>query len=276
MFKIVVPVLNQHETTARVMDSWFALAKNRLSVLFIDNGSDEPLADQSFIKDWSTLHDIKIVRNEQNIGVYPTFQQGYDLTDRSPFVFYSHNDVEMLEYGWDEKMNHILKELIEYGDKPGVCGMFGALGIGTPDLYVKPYHFTQLMRRDCITVPGMYDGQSAILLENDARQIIVLDGFSLIVRRQMVRDVMYGKFDHARFPVHHMYDIDICVESHLGQFKNYVIDVDCKHHGGVTSTREKWAEKMGTTDLKIHRDAHRVFYEKWRGRGLPLYIGVSH
>ena len=99
----------------------------------------------------------------------------------------------------------------------------------------------------------------------------MLDGFSLIVSREMVMQAMGGEFDHERFPVHHMYDIDICVTSHYGGYCNYALDLDCKHHGGLTSTREKWAEDMGSSDLKIHREAHRVFYDKWRGK-LPLGV----
>lgn len=272
MFQAVVPVLNQHDTTAAVMDSWFTLAKSRLRVIFIDNGSDEPLVEQQFVRGWSKFHDITVLRNDQNTGVYPTFQQGLDAASECPFIFYSHNDVEMLQYGWDEKMSRILKRLSAHPDKPGVCGMFGALGIGTPDLYVKPYHFTQLMRRDCITVDGMHE-DSNMAIESDAERIIVLDGFSLIVSRKMIQEVMNGRFDHERFPPHHMYDIDICVSSHRGGFANWVIDVDCKHHGGVTSTREDWATEMGSSDLAIHREAHRVFYEKWRNK-LPMHLGA--
>ena len=270
MFTAVVPVLNQHDTTADVMESWFTLAKNRVSILFIDNGSDQPLSEQPFYRRWAEHHDVRCVRNEENVGVYPTFQQGLHETG-STFIFYSHNDVEMLEWGWDAKMTTILR-LLSYHGKPGVCGMFGAKGIGTPDIYKKPYHFTQMMRWDCVTVPGMDDPGGARQLESDYERIMVLDGFSLIVSRQMVREAMDGSFDHERFPAHHMYDQDICVTSHYGGFNNYAINVDCKHHGGVTSTREDWAQKMGSSDHSIHRQAHRVFYEKWRGK---LPVGVD-
>jgi len=270
MFTAVVPVLNQHDTTYEVMDSWFRLAKSTVKILFIDNGSDEPLADQPFIQKWSEEHDVRVHRNEENVGVYPTFQQGFDLTI-DPFIFFSHNDVEMLLPGWDEKITRILKTLQYGGFHPGVCGMFGAKRIGTDDIYKAPYKFTPLMRMNCYTVESMVDA-GGHTIDGDYERIMVLDGFSLIVSRIMVRSAMGGHFDHERFPVHHMYDQDICVESHYGGFRNYAIDVDCKHHGGVTSCREDWAEKMGSTDLAIHRAAHEVFYEKWRGK---LPVGVD-
>jgi len=268
-FTVVVPVLNQHDVTERLMASWFALAKSRLNVLFIDNGSDQPLVEQEFIGRWGEEHSVRVLRNEKNTGVYPTFQQGMEATD-SEFVFFSHNDVEMLEWGWDERMSAILSLL----KKPGVCGMFGAKGIGTPDIYKAPYKFTQLMRWHCVTVRAMYEGDpnASRILNGNYEQIAVLDGFSMIVSRRMFGEALGGRFDHERYPVHHCYDQDICLDSHFGGFKNYVIDVNCKHHGGATSTHEKWAEEMGTTDHKIHRDAHKVMYQKFLGR---LPVGVK-
>jgi len=276
MFQIVIPIFNQHDAAIGWIDSWIALAKGRLSFLLIDNGSDEPFASHEHqIKCWREEADIKILRNEENIGVYPTFQQGYDIT-KARWIFYSHSDVEMLQPGWDTKLNGWLLDFECWGDfthpsiNVGVCGMFGAKGIGTPDIYRSPYDFRQMMRWDCWTVPSMA-GAGGKPIEGNTERVMVLDGFSLIVNRKMVKEVMGGKFDHERYPVHHMYDNDICLESHYGGYRNYVLDIDCIHHGGMTSTREKWAEGFNSTDLKIHRKAHRVFYDKYRGR-LPVSV----
>ena len=269
MFQVVIPVLNQHETTERVVQSWFDLSKYRVPFLFIDNGSDEPLAEQEFFKRWAKSYDVRVHRNEKNIGVYPTFQQGYDLTQGSTFIFYSHNDVEMVEPGWDVKMSHVLQELCWSPMKPGVCGMFGARGIGTPDIYKVPYHFTQLMRWECTTVESMA-GAGGEKIQSHHKRVMVLDGFSLIVRRSMLRDKDVV-FDHENYPPHHCYDLDICLMSHFAGYTNHVIDVDCIHHGGVTSTRERWAEDMDTTDLKTHRAAHEVMYKKYLNK-LPVHV----
>lgn len=269
MFTIVIPVLNQHQVTESMFQTWVEHAMGKLDVLFIDNGSDQPLGDQKFIKEWSKWHNVKCIRNDTNVGVYPTFQQGFNNTD-STFIFFSHNDVEMVHYGWDNELTSILKVLLYSNQKPGVCGMFGAKGIGTPDIYRSPYNFTQMMRWDCVTVNSMFDGKSARLLDSQYEKVAVLDGFSLIVSRKMINSLR-GKFDYERYPVHHMYDHDICLESIFAGYSNFVIDIDCKHHGGVTSTREPWAEKMGTTDYSVHREAHKVFYEKYRGK-LPFGV----
>lgn len=268
-FVVIIPVLNQHDVTEKFLESWFSLSKSRLRVLFIDNGSDEWLSHQDFIHRWNKDHRISVVRNDSNTGVYPTFQQGYEmLNGEAEHYFYSHNDVEMLEYGWDEKLIHILDE-IQGRTLPGVCGMYGAKGIGTPDIYEAEYHFSQLMRWNCVTVKSMVHANERELTSNYDR-IVVLDGFSMIVSDNFMQ-AMDGKFDYKRYPVHHSYDQDICLDAHFRGFKNFVLNIDCKHHGGMTSTREKWAEGFGTTDLKTHREAHVVMYEKYRGR-LPVSV----
>ena len=268
-FVIAIPILNQFDEAYTHLDSWFNLAKGRLNVIFIDNGSEKPWEEHTAVSQWrEDGHEIRVCRNEENVGVYPTFHQVYDLIfdEAWPWIFYSHSDVEMLAFGWDERLRQLLEAAASRN--AGVCGMFGARGIGTPDIYTAPYHFTQMMRWDCHTVQSMA-GAGGEPVKQDLTQCMVLDGFSLIVNFETIKSI--GGFDHERYPVHHMYDNDICLESHFAGFKNYVLDIDCIHHGGMTSTREKWAEEMGTTDLSIHRESHKVFYEKWRGR-LPVSV----
>ena len=268
-FQIVVPVHGRHEVTERYLGSWFALAARPLDLLILDNGSAEPVAEQAFIEGWRRGgHRVRVVRNATNTGVYPTFQQGFDATD-APWIYYTHNDVEMRVEGWDDQLEWLLHAL-ERGANPGICGMFGARGLGTPDIYRAPYDFRQMVRWECTTVASMtFAGGKTIA--GQAHRVAVLDGFALIVRRRMVEQALGGRFDHERFPVHHMYDHDICLESHYGGFENYVINLDCFHDGGQTSKDGQWAEAMGTTDRQIHRRAHVVFYEKWRGR-LPVSV----
>jgi hypothetical protein len=271
-FVLAIPVLNQHDITHKCVGTFLDTAKSVVKVVFVDNGSDEPLANHAFIDQWrNDGHTIDIIRNDENIGVYPTFQQVHDhVSALVPWIFYSHNDVRMLEFGWDAKLRQLLHDLIDHSHNPGVCGMFGAKGIGTYDIYKAPYDFTQMMRWSCYTVPSMA-GAGGQAINGDWKRIMVLDGFALIIRREMVQKAMAGRFDHDSYPVHHMYDNDICLMSHYGGYKNFVLEIDCKHLGGHTSTREKWAEKMDTTDLKIHRAAHVVFYKKWKGR-LPVSV----
>ena len=116
MFTIVIPVLNQHEEACKYLDSWFKLTKGSLKIVFIDNGSAEPFNDNPWLAGWrSEGHAIKVIRNDGNVGVYPTFRQGLEET-KSDWIFYSHSDVEMLDWGWDEKLKHILTLLCVRSD----------------------------------------------------------------------------------------------------------------------------------------------------------------
>jgi len=269
-FTVVIPILNQHEATAKYVQSWFDHAKSSFKILFIDNGSTVPLVEQQFYKDWKKEYDVDCVRNQSNTGVYRTFQQALEYV-KTDYIFYSHNDVEMKMYGWDVAIENLLAELeLINGKPPGVCGMFGAKGLGTPDIYRAPYHFTQLMRWNCFTVPSMA-GAGGRVVSGRYERVVTLDGFTLVVSRHMIDNALKGKFDYESYPPHHNYDNDICLDSHFGGYKNYVLDIDCVHHGGVTSTREKWAEAMGTTDLSIHRRAHEVMYKKFKNR-LPASV----
>ena len=268
MFTVIIPFFNQFDEGLGYLESWFSLSKGLFSIILIDNGSDELLSDRSEITRWKREgHGIKVVRNNKNTGVYPTFQQGYELAaPHRPWLLYSHSDVEMLVPGWDERLRELLE--IAASRNAGACGMFGAKGIGTPDIYRSLYDYRQMVRWQCHTVESMASAGGAAIT-GDLEQVMVLDGFALIVNRQFIDHM--GGFKYDQYPVHHMYDNDICLESHYGGFNNYVLDLDCIHHGGMTSTREKWAEEMGTTDHAIHRKAHKVFYDKWRGK-LPVSI----
>lgn len=269
-FVVVIPVLNQFEEAETYLSSWFDLAAAPLDVLFIDNGSKSQWADQKCVKVWQKDgHRIHTHRLPENIGVYPTFQVGYDVATEiygeKPWVFYSHSDVEMLCAQWDQHLDHWLE--IAASRNGGVVGMFGAKGLGLASLYREPYDYRQLMRWRCYCVESMLHGGA--LRCSELEPVIVLDGFTMALSSAFIKAM--GKFDHDRFPAHHCYDTDICLESYYRGFKNYVVDVDCIHHGGMTSTREKWAEKWGKTDTRIHREAHRILYDKWRGK-LPVFV----
>ena len=270
-FTVCIPILNQFEAVEKYVGSFLDTAKGRFKLLLIDNGSDKKLADQKFIERWRhksnfNCSEITIHRNEKNVGVYPTFKQGLDLTD-TEWIFFSHSDVEMFEYGWDEHLTRLLSVLGSMN--AGVCGIYGAKGIGVKDIYEVPYHFAQLMRWECRTVPRMIDGGMDKPFDGEYERILVLDGFVLVVRRSMIDAV--GGFDHEKYPVHHMYDSRICLRSHFAGYTNWVLNIDCRHHTGITSNRENYAEKMGTTDLKNHREAHKIFYDEYKGK-LPAWV----
>jgi GT2 family glycosyltransferase len=266
-FEVVIPVFNQHDRTAEYVRTWFEKASGLPHITLFDNGSDTPAEDHPGIAALIEDYNLDTVRSETNIGVFPSFPRGMGITTED-WVFFSHSDVEMVEYGWDTKLNNILRSLPA---KAGVCGMFGAEGLGTLDIYKTPYIMHQLQRWNCVTVKSMDHG-GARMVEAPFERVLTLDGFSMIVNRKMADEV---GFDVESYPPHHCYDNDICLAAHFAGWKNYVLDIDCIHHGGMTSCAEPWAEEWDTTDLDVHKEAHKVFYKKYHSR-LPACIpGVS-
>lgn len=268
---LIIPFHNQLDLTNGCVSFFLSHSRGPVNLLLIDNGSDESCKDkilQSNAK-FKNYHDIRCIRFEDNIGVFPTFKAAFTyLKDTDiEWFFFTHNDVVMCEIGWDEKLDILLSKL----KNPGVCGFFGATQLGTSDIYRTPYHLMQLQRWDCWTglTTIRYGG---LLLQKEFKEVAVLDGFALIINRKVLERICNDESLNG-FPVHHMYDNLICIESHFAGFKNYVLNFNCDHLGGRTSCYNdgEYAKQFGTTDFEIHRMAHEMFYERYRGR-LPVRI----
>jgi hypothetical protein len=105
----------------------------------------------------------------------------------------------------------------------------------------------------------------------ETEDVAVMDGFSLIVRTELLNKI--GGFDR-QYPVHHMYDNDICLESLANGYRNIVISMDAQHLGGRTDVGENWAEPMGKTKQQVHQEAHPIFYEKWKPENHNIHLPV--
>lgn len=254
---VVVPILNQQAVSQEFLDTLRASeGEAKLPLLIVDNGSNPP------VRDWlKGLRDQDLViRNEENVGVMPALNQAYDVAKRySDFIFYTHNDVMIYEKGWDEKLVRILSEQ----QNIGVAGFYGAKGIGTPGIYQSPYQQSQMIRIENVSNCHRMDpvhGYRPIRGGQEVEEVAVMDGFSLIVNVELLNKL--GGFDR-RYPIHHMYDNDICLESLDKGYRNIVIAMDALHYGGRTDVGEDWTKNIGMSKQEVHTAAHPVFYEKW-------------
>ena len=255
-----VPVMNQQEVTQQWLTSFKTTkdtAENLIPIIVIDNGSNPP------VRDWLIgLEEPDIVvRNQNNIGVLPALNQGWAVAKELgiDYIFYTHNDVLMYEQGWDAK----LLRLIETTPNVGVAGFYGAKGIGVPGIYDTPYAMHQLIRIENVSNARMDMGVHGFrnIRAGEYEEVAVMDGFSLIVSVELLNKV--DGFDWRRYPLHHMYDNDICLESINAGYKNYVFAMDCQHLGGRTDVGENWAKAFGKEKHEVHQEAHPPFYEKW-------------
>src|SRR5262245_36136489 len=114
---------------------------------------------------------------EDNLGLVGSYNWLYENT-KAEILAYIHDDVVCHEERWDERV------LEEFEDPSvGVVGFGGALWHGTDELYKRPYELTQLRRIDYLS--NVDDAETHGERFDGARDVAVLDGFALIVRRKL-------------------------------------------------------------------------------------------
>lgn len=254
---IIIPVLNQKGCTQSTLSSLKSREKNKNTYIIVDNGSNPP------VRDWldGLSGDDVVIRNSSNVGVPKALNQALSISE-ADYNFCTHSDIYMFEQDWDQK----IIDSIEEHNNVGVAGFFGAMGIGTQEIYKTPYNMGQLVRI------STYSGNRCKLKQSMHRQqhfsglwmkCAVLDGFALIVKKGL-------KFE-TKLGAHHMYDNDICLQSIISGFENIIINMDIDHFGGRTDVGEDWSSVFGKTKQQVHQEAHPPFYEKWRSL-LPLMV----
>lgn len=210
---------------------------------------------------------------EDNLGVTGSLQWCYENTT-APIIAHLHSDVEIFEQGWDERV------LKEFDDREvGVVGFGGAKQLGENDIYKVPYRLTQLRRIDYMSAQRDWETHGSYT--RDCFDVSTLDGFALIVRRELLDK--WKRIDESRsgftylclksgWPVErypfHNYDNALCLEAAKQGYRVRLVGIDCLHHGGVTSTspagQAHW-QAQGTTDAAIHEQSHLALYEDGRG-----------
>lgn len=230
--------------------TWFETSHNRHDVLIIGDGIhvNPPIG---------YAHICQSVTLPEKVGPVGCLQAGYEHTTDS-ILAYIHDDVAIYEPDWD------LRVLKEFDDPTvAVVGFGGGTGLGTPGIYKTPYRLQQLARscyasnvRDAEVHGERFTGE---------RDVAVLDGFSLIIRRSFLDEIGGWPTKDLTF---HMYDAFIgCMARRYG-YRVRLVGIDCHHFGGRTSTRpgyNDWLKtKYGKTDVDIHSGAHEYCYREFR------------
>jgi GT2 family glycosyltransferase len=182
-----------------------------------------------------------------------------------------HDDVEVYsDYSWT---NEMLDKWFVDNPRCGMAGFGGALGLGTDDIYKRPYQLQQLARIDFIS--NMDDAEAHGRRVTVPTQVAVLDGFCQIIRREAYEDV--GGWDAVLDMgiTFHMYDAAMaCLLAEKG-WEVWMLPIPCKHYGGRTSTSaeyDQWLRSLGINgDLQIHQEAHKAVYDRFHNI-LPLRV----
>lgn len=198
---------------------------------------------------------ISLVANGDR-GVVDAYQHIYSV-HADEICAYIHDDVTVHDADWQDRIH------AEFADpKVAIVGMGGALGIGLPEIYKRPYNIWQLQRIDYYSnqtdwaIHGKY--------ETGSRDVAVVDGFFMAVRRSFLDEI--GGW--AWFPFSfHCYDTCLCLMARRHGWKVRMVGVSVTHHGGKTSTTPEyleWCKSRGTTAEREHEEPHRWMYDTFR------------
>lgn len=221
----------------------------------------------------------------QYLGTVPAFRLGVDellrRSDPPEIIACLHDDFEILESGWDQKViRHFQRH-----ERCGLLGFGGATRLGASTLYQEPYDPMQLARigfRSNLEDAEIH-GVRSLLPE----RVACLDGFSQIGRRAFWLGLdprqMGSLDDHRERPwtalsklgiVHHFYDGALgCLARRYG-WETWYLPLRGQHYGGQTAVGDagyaEWAQQqIAGGDRGFWEAAHRAGYENFRDV-LPL------
>lgn len=278
-FAIVTATTNI-ERARPCIESWLLRATDpdRIPIFVIHNGPERPIVeDLSFAG-----HPAAWLHRDEYLGSVPAFRRGVDVAlQAAEIIACLHDDFEILEEGWDQKVIQAFKR----HPQMGLAGFGGAISLGHEDMYRKPYDPMSLARGGFRSnlVDAEVHGVRSLLSE----PVACLDGFSQIGRRGFFAG-QYGlhksKIDGPR-PwqlledmgiVHHLYDSLLGAIAARHGWETWYLPLRAQHHGGRTAVGDAgygdWAKtQIEGGDHGFWQKAHQIGYEAFEDV-LPLRV----
>jgi hypothetical protein len=185
-------------------------------------------------------------------GMLPAYQNGLKNSS-AEIIAYLHDDTIIKDSGW---VARVLKEFED--PNVGLVGFGGATRHGDPGMYRKEYEYSQLARAGFAS--NMRDAENHGERFTGSKDVAVLDGFALIVRRQILEDAGGWPLNTPIGYVCYDYWLS-CMTRRLGK-RIRLVGVECDHLGGQTFV------KMGIGDNPKHWqqyiDSHRYIYDEFK------------
>ena len=280
----IVTASTNIERARPCIESWVLHAERSPLIFLIINGGVSTLSPEALVGS-HVWHEVP-----EYLGSVPAFRRGVDLALESggvDILACLHDDVEILEDGWDTKV----RRAFERNPAMGLAGFGGATGLGDLDLYEKPYDPMSLARTGFRS--NLEDAEVHGLRSLLAERVAALDSFSLIGRREFWEGQLApAPFTHVAQAasanlrpwtvledlgvVHHCHDGAIsCLAARYG-WETWFLPVRAKHWGGRTAVGDAgyqaWAKsKDPRGDQGFWYIAHEMCYEAFRDQ-LPLRV----
>jgi GT2 family glycosyltransferase len=186
-------------------------------------------------------------------GMLPAFQHALGATGEYDILAYLHDDTIINDPGW------VAKVMREFEDpKVGLVGFGGATRHGDPFMYNKPYEYQQLARAGFAS--NMRDAENHGERFTGSRDVAVLDGFALIVRRAVLEAAGGWPLNTPIGYVCYDYWLS-CMARRLG-YRIRRVGVACDHLGGQTFV--KLGIGQDPKHWKQYLDSHRYIYDEFK------------
>src|SRR3990172_3912016 len=233
-------------------------------LVVVDNGSTDGTAE--FLRAFPYPFPFRAHQNQGNLGLIRPLNRGWRLAG-SEFVCFLHNDTEMRDPRWLERLVAALgggRGGGLAGPGGGGRGGGGGAGEGGGGAGLAGLYGARRVRRD-----GRYVGRTIVHCLADAPTIrepevegAAVDGGGLFLRRSLLETL--GGFDEG-YGFFHGYDRDLSFAVREAGSRCVVVNAPFVHRGGGTRTSVA-AEGPLTDDLARRRQALARFAGKWRHR----------
>ena len=237
---VVLVVFNQLGLTRACLESLRA-STAPFDLCVIDNASTD--GTREYFEQFELPYPLSYQRNDTNIGLIGALNQGARLV-RSEFACFLHNDTEMREPRWLER----LEAAVVTGPRIGLAGLYGARRLRADGRYVGR------------TIVHALDGSAT--LDSEPTEVAAVDGVCMFLRRSLLEAV--GGFDEG-YGFFHGYDRDLSFAVREAGWRCAVVNAPFVHKGGGTRTGAG-SPLPADRDLEERRRALRRFAGKWRHR----------
>lgn len=191
-----------------------------------------------------------------NDGMLPAYQRGFEFVRDNTgceIIAFLHDDTIINDPGWVQR---VMKEFED--PTVGLVGFGGATGHGTAGLYRDPYDYKQLARSNFLS--NMVDAENHGKRFTGSCDVAVLDGFALIVRREVLEKAGGWPLNTPIGYVAYDYWLS-CMTRRLG-YRIRLVGVPCQHLGGQTFV--KLGKGKDPKHWIQYLESHRYIYDEFK------------